>query len=160
MLLFSRSVMSNSLPPPWTAACQAPLSFTISRSLFKFMWLSWWCYLTISSSTTHSPHSFILSQHQGLFQCGGSSHQVAKILELQLQHQSFQWIFQIDFLEDWLVCNPRDSQKLSPAPQFKKINSLVLSLLCGPTLTSTHGYWKNHSFDYMDLCRQSDVAAF
>ena len=151
----SRSVMSNSLLPH---GLQAPLSFTISWSLFKFMWLSWWCYLTISSS--HSPYSFILSQHQGLFQCGGSSHQVAKILELQLQHQSFQWIFQTDFLEDWLVCKPRDSQKLSPAPQFKKINSLVLSLLCGPNLTSIHGYWKNHSFDHMDLCWQSDVAAF
>ena len=39
-----------------------------------------------------------LSQHQGLFQWVGSSHQVAKVLELQLQHQSFQWIFRVDFL--------------------------------------------------------------
>ena len=41
----------------------------------------------------------------------------------------------------------------SPTPQFKSINSLVLSLLYGPTLTSTYDYWKCHSFDYMDLCR-------
>ena len=39
-----------------------------------------------------------LPQHQGLFQWVSSSHQVAKILELQLQHQSFQWIFRVDFL--------------------------------------------------------------
>ena len=46
---------------------------------------------------TPSP-AFNLSQHKGLFQWVGSSHQVAKVLELQLQHQSFQWIFRIDFL--------------------------------------------------------------
>ena len=45
-----------------------------------------------------SPPAFTLSQHQGLFQWAGSSHQVAKVLELQLQHQSFQWIFKVDFL--------------------------------------------------------------
>ena len=46
----------------------------------------------------------------------------------------------------------------SLAPQFKSINSLALSLHYGPTLTSVHDYWKNHSFDYMDLCRQSAVS--
>ena len=45
-----------------------------------------------------SPSAFNLSQHQGLFQWVGCSHQVAKVLELQLQHQSFQWVFTIDFL--------------------------------------------------------------
>ena len=45
-----------------------------------------------------SPLALNLSQHQGLFQWVGSSHQVAKVLELQLQHQSFQWIFRVDFL--------------------------------------------------------------
>ena len=45
-----------------------------------------------------SPHAFSLSQHQSLFQWVGSSYQVAKVLELQLQHQSFQWIFRTDFL--------------------------------------------------------------
>ena len=56
---------------------------------------SWWCHGTISSSVTPSP-TFSLSQHQGLFQWVNSSHQVAKVLELQ--HQSFQWVFRIDFL--------------------------------------------------------------
>ena len=54
--------------------------------------LELWCYLTISS------FSFSLSQHQDLFQWASSLHQVAKLLELQLQRQSFQWMFGIDFL--------------------------------------------------------------
>ena len=45
-----------------------------------------------------SPPAFSLSQHHGLLQRVSSSHQVAKVLELQLQHQSFQWIFRVDFL--------------------------------------------------------------
>ena len=60
--------------------------------------LNQWCYLTISSSAFAS--SFF--QHQGLFQWVSSSHQVAKVLELQLQHQSFQWIFRlISFRIEW-----------------------------------------------------------
>ena len=42
------------------------------------------------------------------------------------------------------------TQESSTAPQFKGIDSLAFSLLYGPTLTSVHDYWKNHSFDYMD----------
>ena len=70
-----------------------------------------------------------------------SLHQVAKILEFQLQYQSFQWIFRTNFLEDGLVgslCSPRDSEESSPIPQFKSINSLVPSFLYSPTLTSIH----------------------
>ena len=53
--------------------------------------------------------------------------------------------FRIDRLD--LLGSPRDSQESSPAPQFKSINSSVLSFLYSPTLTSIHDYWKNHSFD-------------
>ena len=56
----------------------------------------------------------------------------------------------ISFRMDWLVgspCSPRDSQESSPTPQFKSINSSVLSLLHSPTLTSILDYWKNHSLD-------------
>ena len=49
-----------------------------------------------------SPFAFHLSQHQGLYQRAGFSHHVAKVLEHQLQHQSFQRVFRVDFLEDWL----------------------------------------------------------
>ena len=97
-----------------------------------------------------SPPAFNLSQHQHLFQWVSSSLQVAKVLELQLQHLSFQWIFRAYFLYDWLVwspCSPRDSQESSPTPQFKSINSTVLSFLYSPTLTSIHDYWKNHNLD-------------
>ena len=83
-----------------------------------------------------SPPIFNLSQHQCLFKWIGSSHQVTKLQEFQLQHQSFQWIFKTDFLQDWLVgspCSPTDSQESSPTPQFKIINSLVLSFLYSPT---------------------------
>ena len=107
-----------------------------------------------------SPFAFNLSQHQGLFQWVGSSHQVVKVLELQLQHQSLRWIFRVNFLWDWWVWspwNPCSFQESSPA-QFESINSLVLSLFYGPTLTSVHDYWKNHSFDYRKLCQQSDVS--
>ena len=95
-----------------------------------------------------SPPALNLSQHQGLFKWVSSSHQVPKVLEFQLQHQSFQWTPRTDLLYDGLVgspCSPRDSQESSPIPQFKSINSTVLSFLYSPTLTSIHDYWKNHS---------------
>ena len=83
--------------------------------------------------------AFYLPQNQGLFKWVSSLHQVAKVLELQLQHQSFQWMFRTDFLYNWLVgspCSPRDSQESSPTP-FKSISSSALSLLYGPTLIHT-----------------------
>ena len=110
-----------------------------------------------------SPSAFNLSQHEGVSQWVNSLHQVIKVLELQLQHQSFQWIFRTDFFEDWLVwspCSPKGSQESSPTPQFKSINFSVLSFLYSPTLTSTHDYWKNHSFDEMELGRLGNVSAF
>ena len=74
--------------------------------------------------STPSPPAPNPSQHQGLFQRVNSSHNVAKVLEFQLQHQSFQWTPKTDLLEDGLVgspCSPRDSQESSPTPQFKSI---------------------------------------
>ena len=75
----------------WTAARQAFLFSTISVSLLKFMSIELVSHLTISSSVVLSPSSCPqLSQHQGLFQLVSSSHQVAKLLELQLQPLFFQ----------------------------------------------------------------------
>ena len=86
-----------------------------------------------------SPPTLNLSQHQGLSKWVSSSHQVAaKVLEFQLKHQSFQWTPRTDLLQNGLVgspCSPRDSQESSPTPQFKSINSSVLSFLYNPTLT-------------------------
>ena len=64
---FSHSVVSDSLRPQWTAARQASLSITNSRSLLNSCPLSQWCHPTISSSVVPTPPTFNLSQHQGLF---------------------------------------------------------------------------------------------
>ena len=83
--------------------------------------LSLWYYLS-HLLLPHSPFAFSLSQHQGLFQWVSSLHQVARVLEHQLQHQSFQRIFGVDFLYHglvWSPCCPRDSQESSPATHFK-----------------------------------------
>ena len=133
---------------PWTAALWASVSITKSRSPLK---------PTSNDSVMPSNHLILSSpspalklfQHQGLFQWGSSSHAVAKVLEFQRQHQSFQWKPRTDLPQNGLVgspCSPRDSQESSP-PQFNSINSLVLSFLHSPTLTSIHDHRKNHSLD-------------
>ena len=90
------------------------------------------------------------SQHQSLFQWVNSSHELSKVLELQLYHHSFQRNPRADLLQNGLVgspCSPRDSQEPSATPQFKSINSSALNLLQSPTLISIHDYWKHHSVD-------------
>ena len=113
------------------------------------------------SHPLQSPSSFAfhLCQDGGLLQWVCSLHQVGKVLELQLL--SFQWIFRVDFLQDWLVwspCNPRDSQESSQTTQFKSIDSTALSLLYGSTFTSVHDYGKTAA--YADLCWQNGISAF
>ena len=67
----------------------------------------------------------------------------------------------ISFRIDWFdLLAVQGCLKSSPAPQFESLNSLALSLLCDPTVTSVHDYWENHNFDYTDVCQQSDVSAF
>ena len=88
---FSCSVVSDSLRPhePQHArfSCQSPTPGVHSNPCP----LSRWCHPSILSSVVPSPPAFSLTQQQGLFQWVSSSHQVAKVLEFQLQHQSFQW---------------------------------------------------------------------
>ena len=75
-----------------------------------------------------SPPTLNLSQHQGLFKWVSSFHQVAKVLEFQLHHQSFQWIFGTDFLYDGLVgspCSPRDSQEGGGVQQHSSKASIL-----------------------------------
>ena len=135
---------------PMNHSTQASLSITISRSSLR---------LTSIESVMPSSHlilchpllllpqslpasgSFPMSQ---LFAWGGQS------IGVSAQHQSFQWTPRTGLLLDGLVgspCSPRDSQESSPIPQFKGINSLVLSFLHSPTLTSIHDHWKNHSLE-------------
>ena len=110
-----------------------------------------------------SPPAFSLSKHQCLFQWVSSMHQVAKVIELQLQHQSFQWISGlISFRIDWFdLLEIQGTPKILLQHHSSKTCILVArSFLYGPTLTSIHDYWKNHSLDNMDLCQQSIVSAF
>ena len=135
---------------PRPIAGQASPSFTNPQSCSNLCPMSRWCHQTVSSSV------FPFSSHPQSFPASWSfpiNHFFAsavRVLEFQVQHQSFQWIFRTDFLQDGLVwsrCSPRDSQESFPTPQFKSINSSMLSFLYSPTLTSILNYWKNHSLD-------------
>ena len=162
LVQFSRSVVSDSLRPPWIAARQASLSITNSRSSLRVTSrsLSQWCHPAISSSIipfSYCPQPLPASES---FPVNQSSHQVAKVLEFQLQHQSFQWMPRVDLLQNGLVgspCSPRDSQESSPTPQFKNINFSALSFLYSPSLTSIHDHWKNHSQDIWYLLMGNDI---
>ena len=125
--------------------------------------LSWWHYLTISSS------AFLLSfclqflpasrslQVSWLFTSGAQN--IGDSVSASVLPMNIQGWFPLG-LTGLISFSSRDSQESSLAPRFKSINSLALSLLYDPTLTSIHDYWKNHSFDCMSLCWQSDVSAF
>ena len=161
MLLFSHKVISDSLCP---MDCSMP-GFPVFYHLPEFAQTEvHWVSDAIQPShplSPSSPPALNLSQHQGLFQWIGSSYQVAKVLELQLQHQSFQWISEYSGLTSFRI----DSFDLlavqgtlkSHLQQFKSINSLELSLFYGPSLTSICDCWKKRSFDYTDLCWQSSI---
>ena len=138
----SRSVVSDSATP-WITAHQASLFITNSRGSLR---------LTSIESVMPSSHLILWRPlllllpipPRSLFQWVNSSHEVAKVLEFQLQHHSLQ---RNPRVQNGLVgspCSPRDSQE-SSTPQFKSINSLALSLLHTPTLTSIHDHWKNQS---------------
>ena len=147
---FSCSVVSDSLRPHGLQHARPSCPSPNPRVYPNSCPLSQWCHPTILSSVI--PFSSCLQSFpaSGLFKWVSSSNEVAKVLEFQLQHQSFQWTLRTDLLQDGLVGSPwssRDSQECSPTPQFKSINSLALSLLHSPTLTSIHDHWKNHSLD-------------
>ena len=149
LLFFSHPVISDSLQPHGLKHARLPCPSPSLGACWNSCPLSWWCHPTVSSSVV--PFSSCLQSFPAsgsfpmswFFTSGGQSigaSVLASVLPMNIQ--------------DWLVwsCRPRDSQESSPTPLFKSINSLTLSLLYGPTLTSIHDYWKNHSFDYTDLC--------
>ena len=147
---FSHSVLSDSLRPHESQHARPPCPSPTPGVHPDSCPSSQWCYPAISSSVIPSPLAPNPSQHQSLFQWVNSSHEVAKVLEFQLQHQSLQRNPRADLLQNGLVgssCSPRDSQESSPTPHFKSINSLALSFLYCPTVTSIHDHWKKHSFD-------------
>ena len=95
---FSRLVMSDSLQPHGLQHARPPCPSPAPRVYSNSCPLIQWSHPTILSSVVPIPPAFSLSQHQGLFQWVSSLHKVAKVLEHQLQYQSFQWIFRTDFL--------------------------------------------------------------
>ena len=145
---------------PWTAAIQASLSLLPLWVCSKSCPLSQWCYLTISSSAVlfffhlqSFPASWSIPMSR-LFASGGQSTGAsasASVLPMNIQG----WF--LLGLTGLIPLKFKNSQEFSPTPQFESINSSVLSLLYGPTFTSIHDYWKDHSFDSTDLCQQSDV---
>ena len=147
---FSHSVVSDSLWPHELQHARPPCPSPTPGVNSESQPLSQCCHSAISSSIvpfSSCPHA---SHHQSLFQWVNSSHEVAKVLEFQLQHHSLQRNPGADLLQNGLVgspCSPKDSQESSPTPWFKSINSLALSFLHSPTLTSIHDYWKNNSLD-------------
>ena len=146
---------------PWTAASPASLSITNSQTLLKLMSVE----LVMPSS-----HLILC---RPLF-CMSSIFPSIRVFSndsvLSIRWPKY-WSFSmnpaseysglISFRMDWLdLLTVQQTLKSSPTPQPKTINSMALSFLYGPTLTSIHDYWKNHSFDYMDLCWQSNISAF
>ena len=132
---------------PWISACQASLFITVSWSSLRLMSIE--SVMPSSRLILGCPLLLLPSIPPSI---RVSSNEVAKVLELQLQlqHHSFQRNIRVDLLQNGLVgspCSPRDFQESSPTPQFKSINSSVLSLLHSPTLTSIHDHRKNHSLD-------------
>ena len=147
---FSHSVVSDFLQPYEPQHSRSPGPSPTPGVHPNPCPLSRWGHPIISSSVVPfssclqsfpASGSFPMNQ---FFASGGQSTETsasASILPMNIQN----W-FSLA-LTGLIPCSPRDSQELSPTPQFKSISSSVLSFLCNPTLTPKHDYWKNHSFD-------------
>ena len=135
---------------PWTAACQASLSITNSRSSLRLTSIE----LVMPSSHLILCHPLLL-----LPPIPPSIRVFSNESTLRMRWPKY-WSFSfsispsnehsglISFRMDWLdLLAVPGTQESSPTPQFKCINSLALSFLYSPTLTSIHDYWKNHSLD-------------
>ena len=138
--------MSDSLQPH-ALAHQGPLSSIISPSLLKFISIE----LVMLSNCLICYQSLLL-----LLSILPSIRVFSSELALRIRWPKY-WSFSFSISPSNEYSEySRDS---SLAPQFESINSLAPSLVYGTTLTSIHDYWKDWSFDCMDLCRQSDVFA-
>ena len=139
---------------PWTMARQASLSITNSWSLLQLMSIE---------SVMPSNHLILCRPRLLLASTFPSIRIFSNDSDLRIRCPKY-WSFSFSpsnkysgliSFSDGLIgspCSPRDSQESSPAPQFKIISSLALSFLYSPTLTSIYDYWKNHSYDWTELC--------
>ena len=160
-ILFTCSVVSNSLQPCRLQHVRLPCPSLSPRVCSNSCLLNQWWHPTISSSVI--PFSSCLQSFPAsgsfpmsrLFESGGQNIGAsASVLPINIKD----W-FPLG-LTGFISFYPRGSQESSPILQFESINSSVLSRLDGPTLIYLHDYWKNHNFDSLDLCWQSDVSAF
>ena len=128
---FSRSVVPNSLQPHEPQHASLPVYRQLPESTQTHVHCVSDAIQPSHPLSSPSP-ALNLSQHQSLFKWVSSPHQVSKVLEFQLQHQSLQWTPRADLLKDGQIgspCSPRASKESSPTPQFKSINSSALSFL-------------------------------
>ena len=147
---FSSSAMSNSFWPHESQHARPPCPSPTPGIYSNSCPLSRWCHPAISSSVfpfSSCPQSLPVSgsfQMSQLLVWGSQSTGVsasASVLSMNTQDWStLGWT-------GWSPCSSRDSQESPPTPQFKSISSSVFSFLYGPTLTSIHDYWKNHSLN-------------
>ena len=136
---------------PWTAACQASLSITNSRSPPKLM-----------SFDSVMPSSHLILCHPllllpSIFPSIQAFSNESVLCIRWPKYWSFTSISVLPMnTQDWShlgwmdyhpLDRPKDCQESSPTSQFKSVNYSVLSFLCSPTLTSIHDYWKNHNLD-------------
>ena len=145
---------------PWSAACQAPLSFTISWSLLILMSIE---LMMPSNHLILSPPSVPASIFPSIRVFSNESALCNRCPKYCSFSISFANVYSglISFGIDWLdVLAVLATQESFLGPQFKSINSSALSPVYGPTLTFVHDYWKNHSFDCADVCQKSDVFPF
>ena len=159
----SSSVMSNSLAPHGLQHTRLPCPSPSPGACSNSYLLSQWCHPTILSSVIPffswlqsypASVSFLMSQFFASDDQSIGVSASALVLPMNIQD-----LFPLGWT-GWISLHPRDSQESSPTPQFKSIDCSVLSLLYGSILTSIHDYWKNHSFEYTDLCQKSNVSAF
>ena len=147
--------------------CNVP-TFPVFHYFLEFaqthVHLSLGCHLTISPSVapfSSCPQSFPASESfpmSGLFTSGG--HWIVASASASVLPMNIQGWFSIGLTGFTSLQFKGLSKASSPARQFNSINSLALSFLYGPTLTSIHDHWRKHCSDYMDLCWQSNVSAF
>ena len=148
---------------PLTAACQASLPIARSWSLLKLIPIESvmpFNHLILCHPVLLLPSifpSFKVSSNESVLHIRWPKYWSFSLSISPSNEHSGLISLRMDWLDLLAVQGTQDS---SPKPQFKSINSSMLSFLYSPTLTFIHDYWKNHSFDYMDLCWQSNVSAF
>ena len=162
-LLFSHSFVSDFLWPLGEQHTRLPCPSPFSGACSNLCTLSQWCHPTTSSSVvpfSSRLQSFPASGSFPISQFFSSWREAPKYWSFSFSISTFkEYSGLISFRIGWFeLLAVRDSQESSPTLQLKSIN--YFSFLYGLALTSIHDYWKNHGFDYTDLCWQSDVSAF